>query len=98
MNEYSSYAPHPNKFLQPDGSITTSDGTVIEEGSAVGQQAYNAMSPLPNKVINPDGSISVFPQNGGGGFVPNQIPGFQLGVNKYLSYDANGAAIWVDVL
>jgi hypothetical protein len=74
MNEYSSYTPFPDKWLQPDGSITTHDGTVVEAPSPEGAEAYKAFSPIPNKTLLPDGTIGTFSSGGGGTFPPIPVP------------------------
>jgi len=53
--------PIPHKYLQPDGSITSGDGTVIYPATAEGAQRWLQADPIPNKWLNPDGSISSLP-------------------------------------
>jgi hypothetical protein len=68
---YDNASPIPNKWLQPDGSITTFDGTiVIQAANQPGVNYYNAQSPIPNKTLNPNNSVTTFPQAGAGVTTP----------------------------
>lgn len=55
---YQNADPQPDKYLQPDGSITTSDGTQVSPPSAAGAMRYQQADPIVNKYLQPDGSIT----------------------------------------
>ena len=70
--QYESYSPSINGLLNPDGSITTLDGTVVSPASEEGAQRYRQSAPQVNKFINPDGSLNTLDEisgNGGSGGV-----------------------------
>jgi hypothetical protein len=92
-NEYPSFTPFPDKWLQPDGSITTHDGTIIEPPSDAGAEAYKSFSPLPNKTILPDGSIGTF-QSGGGSFPPIPEPKALGTYNLQCQVSNEGVVTW----
>lgn len=53
--------PIPNKYLQPDGSITTLDGTRVAPADPTRAQQYLQSDPIVNKCVNPDGTIGTLP-------------------------------------
>jgi hypothetical protein len=95
MNAYESFAPYPDKWLQPDGSITTHDGTVVETASAEGAESYKSYTPIPNKVLLPDGSIGTFSGGGGGNFPPIPLPKALGTYNLQVQVSDEGAVTWV---
>jgi hypothetical protein len=76
---YDSAAPSKNGLLNPDGSITTFDGTPVRNATAAGVELYEDTSPMANKFLNPDGSIKTLAEimggGGGGGVTPVQVTG-----------------------
>jgi hypothetical protein len=62
---YANADPIPDKYLQPDGSISTLDGTPISPANAEGAQRWLQADPIVNKWLNPDGTISSMPLTGG---------------------------------
>jgi hypothetical protein len=67
MPDYDSYSPLANKLLNPDGSITTFDGTVVTPADETRSRDYLSRTPLANKVVNPDGTITLITSGGFGG-------------------------------
>lgn len=63
---FDSYQPTANALLQPDGSTTTFDGTIITASSEAGVEDYERRAPIVNKFINPDGSIKTLDEITGG--------------------------------
>ena len=63
-----------NGLLNPDGSETTFDGTLIKPPSAAGVALYNSMMSMKNGIIHPDGSETVIPFRG----VPPGVSGDSL--------------------
>jgi hypothetical protein len=58
---YENADPIPNKTLNPDGSISTLDGTLVSPANAEGAQRWLLADPIPNKWLNPDGTITSTP-------------------------------------
>jgi hypothetical protein len=96
-NEYESFMPYPDKWLQPDGSITTRDGTVIVGANESGAAMYDSFAPIPNKTILPDGSIGTFPSGGGGGgdFPPLPLPKALGTYNLQYQVTDEGVVSWI---
>jgi hypothetical protein len=63
-NTYPNADPIANKYLQPDGSIATADGTQVSPPSAEGAQKYLQSDAIANKWLQPDGSITTLPDAG----------------------------------
>jgi len=63
-----------NGMINPDGSETTFDGTVIKPPSAEGVTLYNSMMSMKNGMVNPDGTETVIPFGG----VPPGVSGESL--------------------
>jgi hypothetical protein len=92
-NEYESFMPYPDKWLQPDGSITTRDGTVIVGANESGAAMYDSFAPLPNKSLNPDGTIGTLPL-GGGDFPPIPLPKSLGTYNLQCQVTDEGVVSW----
>lgn len=54
---YGDYTPSANKFLLPDGSITTFDGVEVLPANAVRADLYSKRAPAVAKWLLPDGSV-----------------------------------------
>jgi hypothetical protein len=93
-NEYVTFSPHPDKWLQPDGSITTHDGTVVEPPNTPGAELYKSYAPQPNKTILPDGTIGTF-SSGGTQFPPIPEPKALGSYNLQIQVDNAGVVTWI---
>ena len=71
---YENLMPIKNGVINPDGSETTFDGTVIKPPSAVGVALYNSMMSMKNGMLHPDGSETTIPFGG----VPPGVSGDSL--------------------
>lgn len=58
---YINEIPIANKLLNPDGSITTLDGTTLYPADEQRAVLWEQAAYIPNKALNPDGSITVLP-------------------------------------
>ena len=47
----------PNKWLNPDGSITDGQGNIISPASEIGKAVYKSSKSLVNKFVDTDGEI-----------------------------------------
>ena len=67
---YGDMAPAADKWLQPDGSVTTTAGDVIFPADPDRAQEYVARLPNAAKWLLPDGNVvSEMPGSGGGGII-----------------------------
>jgi len=66
VEKYELGGPRANKYLQPDGSITTKSGTVILPPDLERAKKYELAGARVNKWLMPDGSITTDPGGGGG--------------------------------
>jgi hypothetical protein len=58
MPDYNNYSPFANKILNPDGSVSTFDGSAVLPADAKRAEQYKNAAPIVNKVLNPDGGVS----------------------------------------
>ena len=84
---YSSEPATPNKYLNPDGSITTRDGTVVASANAAGVVAYQQASCVADTVLNPDGTITIGLRDGGESSIP--YPPRGIAVSGESKWDAS---------
>lgn len=52
----------PNKWLNPDGSITDGQGNIITPASESGKAVYDSTRSLVNKFVDTDGEIKTYEQ------------------------------------
>lgn len=52
----------PNKWLNPDGSITDGQGNIISPASESGKAVYNSSKSIVNKFIDVDGESKTYEQ------------------------------------
>jgi len=52
----------PNKWLNPDGSITDGQGNIIQPASESGRQVYNTSKSFVNKFVDTDGETKTYEQ------------------------------------
>jgi hypothetical protein len=89
-NKYEKYSPEADKLLQPDGSIITRSGALVEPASAGGAELYGRYTPQVDKLLQPDGTVLTRSEIGGGSgsgggvseqFVTNAIDDFVKNAN-----------------
>ena len=67
---YEEFAPAADKWLQPDGSVTTTAGGIILPADSDRAKEYAARTPNAAKWLLPDGSVvSECPGSGGSGII-----------------------------
>ena len=52
----------PNKWLNPDGSITDGQGNIISPASEIGKAVYKSSKSFVNKFVDTDGEIKTYEQ------------------------------------
>lgn len=52
----------PNKWLNPDGSITDGQGNIIQPANESGRQVYNTSKSFVNKFVDTDGEAKTYEQ------------------------------------
>lgn len=50
----------PNKWLNPDGSITDAQGNIIEPANEVGAEVYKSSKSIINKFVDIDGETKTY--------------------------------------
>ena len=75
--DYETFSPTADKWLQPDGSVTTSAGALILPADPDRAAEYDSRMPRAAKWLMPDGSVTASPSGGGGSAQPlsEPIPG-----------------------
>lgn len=60
----------PNKWLNPDGSITDGQGNIISPASEIGKEVYKSSKSFVNKFVDTDGESKTYEQISMDIFVP----------------------------
>lgn len=60
----------PNKWLNPDGSVTDGQGNIISPASEIGKEVYKSSKSFVNKFVDTDGESKTYEQISMDIFVP----------------------------
>ena len=81
----------PNKWLNPDGSITDGQGNIISPASEIGKAVYKSSKSFVNKFVDTDGETKTYEQISMDIFVPvDKLPEIGEKNKIYLVPAENG--------
>ena len=81
----------PNKWLNPDGSITDGQGNIISPASEIGKAVYKSSKSFVNKFVDTDGETKTYEQISMDIFVPvDKLPEIGEKNKIYLVPAKNG--------
>jgi hypothetical protein len=94
QKHYQAMQPIADKFVKIDGSMVSSDGTVLSGPNAEWAEWYAAQTPTASKFLLPDGTITETLPTSGGGLPPAEKDYLE----KLINVDAINRFLWQDTL